>query len=276
MMAIRTALRTAQSLRFITSGAWSWGHEDGEALILHAVRLLFVHWVDQTYGGVEETALASAWEALRQPLSRFDSEMPDFYSRNIMGSDYGCAAMEEATERGRRALGLVEAIATLRYHAQPFDLRRPEYSNVLHTAQFYFERSAFNQAAWPAEQLAAHQNDGARAQELSPQAFMLLPLWPSAQGAALATYALQRDILLSHDSEYGSGKTLVGHDVGLWLRERKDGALVMANPPEAQRERLVRAANLPDEFWTSRKPAQTYGRFDYLFTGALDNPHWGS
>lgn len=273
MVAIRTALRTVQRAKGITIGPWSWGHEDGEALILHAVRLLFVHWVAQTYGGVEERSLASAWEALRRPLIDFDRDMPDFFARNIMGSDYACASWEEETERGRRTIALVEAVATLRYEVQPFDASR-HYANPLHTARFSFEGSAFNAAAWPAEQLHAHQVDAAAVKRLPPQAFMLLPLWPTAEGAALATYALPYDIRLEHDG-HGPGKTSVGHHVAMWLRERKAGALVMANPPEAMRERMVRAANLPDEFWTSRKPAETYGRFDYLFTGALDNPHWG-
>lgn len=276
MVAVRTALRTIQRVRGITSGVWSWGHEDGERLIVQALRLLFVHWVDFTFGGVEPSAVRQPWESLGPLLTRFDGDLPDFYHRNIMGSDYGCASMQDETERGRRALALVEAVATLSYRPQPFDRRRAAYATMLDTADFSFHRSAYSDEAWPRVQVEAHGADCVAVAQMDPQRFMLSPLWPSAEGAALATHALRHDVSLELRKEGQSWSTRVGSDVSLWLRERRDGYLVSAQPPAATRHRLVRAANLPDAFWTGRSPAETLQQFDYLFTGALDNPHWGA
>lgn len=96
----------------------------------------------------------------------------------------------------------------------------------------------------------------------------LAPLWPDSASAALET-----NLTIGM-----SAKNMrdLGVHVEKWLRERKDGALILNVSMDQARERVARTASLPRSFWDRRSAADTLCAFDYCLSGDLRNPHWGS
>ncbi|RVC46788.1 hypothetical protein EN779_31775 [Mesorhizobium sp. M4B.F.Ca.ET.088.02.2.1] len=68
----------------------------------------------------------------------------------------------------------------------------------------------------------------------------------------------------------------LGHGIEKWLRERKDGSLILGMGVEQARERVVRTANLACSFWETRPATDACHAFDYCLHGDLQNPTWGS
>jgi len=91
----------------------------------------------------------------------------------------------------------------------------------------------------------------------------LAPLWPTPEAAAFATNVNTRDW------------TDIGRYTEIWLRERKDGSLIMAKQPSAMAGRMAKIANLPSAFWERPSAQEAFKAFDYALDGDMGNPHWG-
>ncbi|HYE43367.1 MAG TPA: hypothetical protein VEA15_08230 [Caulobacteraceae bacterium] len=263
-VAVRTALRGFAGIDRIDNAPWDLSEKLGLPIRLQAIRAVFVAWCELLYDDVRPGAAAEAFGALRPLLSELDQALPHFYGRNVMGSDYAVASWQDSVEAGRRAARLVEAIETLAPEPLPFDADR-RYADLLDNLVLYGPDGHDNQRAWRAAQRAAIAADcealrrGRPARELA-----LAPLWPEAAAAALETNLAATDW------------RAFDHYLKIWLRERKDGALVMGKEPAASAERMVRTAGLPAEFWSGRPATDTLYAFDYALHGRLDNPSWGS
>jgi hypothetical protein len=93
---------------------------------------------------------------------------------------------------------------------------------------------------------------------------VMVPLWPNAESAALATNV---NPLRWED---------LGSYVETWLRERKEGALILGKSVQTMETRIVRIANLPSSFWENRDAKEALEAFDFALHGDLNHPHWGA
>lgn len=269
LVTVRAALRAYPGVGDIGNGAWGLGSDTELHIRLHSLRAIFVSWAEFLYDGIRQGAREEAFDDLAIPLARLDEGLPDFYSRNIMGSDYACNSWQEATHAARRAVALVEAIRTLEFRTQPFD-EDTAYRDVLDTLSLQGPAGHDNTLRWRAAQRSAIATDCdlLASQSMTLPDLALAPLWPDFRLAALET-----NLTLN---ETARDIRQLGSRLATWLRERKDGCLVLGTGPEEAAERLSRTANLPRYFWTAREPKHTLYAFDYCLHGALDNPHWGS
>ncbi len=264
-VAVRAALRGFAGLDRIDNAPWALSETHGLPIRLQAIRTVFVAWCELLYDGVRPGARQEAHAALRPLLDELDEALPDFYGRNVMGSDYAVASWQDSVEAARRAARLVEAIETLDPRPLPFDVER-SYAELLDNLVLYGPDGHDNKIAWRAAQKGAIAADceALRAGRLSARELALAPLWPDPASAALETNLAA--------TEWRA----FDHHLKIWLRERKDGALVMGKDAAAQEVRMVRAASLPSGFWEGRQPTDVLYAFDYLLHGRLDNPNWGS
>jgi hypothetical protein len=269
LVAARAAMRAFPGVSRIADGPWKLGSEVDLPIRLHAIRTVFVAWAECAYDGVRSDARGEAIAALRIPLAQLDEGLPDFYERNIISSDYAVAAWQDATHAARRGVALVEAIDTLEFGELEFDRDRP-YRDFLDTLSLYGPDGRDNLARWRAVQRAAIGADCTVLREgaMTRRELALAPLWPSPASAALES---NLTLALSMKNARETG----GH-LETWLRERKDGSLVLGKSPEKVAEVIVRTANLPASFWTARAADDTFYAFDYCLQGYLDNPNWGS
>ncbi|EZP71565.1 hypothetical protein BV96_02302 [Sphingomonas paucimobilis] len=269
LVALRSAMRAFPGVARIGDGPWGLGRETELPIRLHAIRAIFVTWSEFVFDGVRNDARRKASETLAALLAKLDEGLPDFYNRNIMGSDYAVASWQDAVEAARRGVSLVEAIETLAFQDLPFDHGR-SYRDFLDTLSIYGPTGRSDMARWRAAQRAAIGADCAVLQdkEMTPAELALAPLWPDPHSAALETN-LTRRLSAKNAGELG------GH-IETWLRERKDGSLVLNMDPEQARERVVKIANLPLSFWQCRPATDTLYAFDYCLDGDLKNPNWGS
>lgn len=264
-VAVRTALRGIAGLNHIDNAPWSLSEEVAQPIKLQGLRAMFVTWCELLYDGVRTDARQEAFDVLHRLLAKLDEALPDFYHRNIMSSDYAVASWQDSVEAGRRSARLIEAIDSLAFRPHVMDERR-QYRDFLDTLSLYGPVGRTNEAAWRAAQRSAIGADCSvlRGGAMTGRDLMLAPLWPSSAAAALETNLAS------------TPWTTLGQDALIWLRERKDGALVMGKDPEAAAARMIRIANLPPTFWNDRLPADTFYAFNYTLHGAMDNPHWGS
>ena len=269
LVAVRAALRAFPGVGEIGNGAWSLGSETEMHIRLHCLRLIFISWAEFLYDGIRHGAREEAFDDLAKPLALLDEGLPDFYSRNIMGSDYACNSWQQATHAARRAVGLVEAIRTLEFQVQPFD-EGVSYSDLFDTLSVNGPTGMSQTKRWRAAQRSAIATDCAllASRSITLAELALAPLWPNFRMAALETNLTMNDT--ARDMRQ------LGSHLVTWLRERKDGCLVLGTGAQKAAERITRTANLPRSFWTAREPRHTLYAFDYCLHGALDNPHWGS
>lgn len=263
-IAVRAALRGIVGLVGIDTAPWSLSERLGVSIKLHALRAVFVAWCQTLYDGVRPDALGEAFTSLRPLLGELDGALPEFYEQNLISSDYAVSASQDNVEAGRRAAGLIEAIDTLEYRLLPIDKGRA-YNDLLDTLALFGPDAYENRASWRAAQRAAIGADceALRTGKLSAKSLMLAPLWPSLAAAALETNLTRVE-------------KLYGRSIQIWLRERKDGSLVMGRNPLVAADRMARIANLPPAFWDDRIPADSLYAFDYALHGDLENPSWGS
>lgn len=263
-VAVRAALRGLYGMARIDDAPWSLSAEIGAALKLQVLRAVFVSWCEILYDGVRPGARSEAFGALAPLLATLDAALPDFYKRNIMSSDYAVSAWQAHVEAGRRAAALAEAIETLEWQKLAFDRNR-SWSDSFDTLAHFGPDGRDNQAAWRAAQRAAIGADCAvlRERAMTPRELVLAPLWPDMRSGALATNL--------HPRQWKD----LGPHAETWLRERKDGALVMGKDPQTMAIRMVGIANLPRGFWEDRHADDAQKAFDYALYGDLGNPHWG-
>ncbi|TAD81267.1 MAG: hypothetical protein EAY70_05020 [Sphingomonadales bacterium] len=235
---------------------------------LHAFRTIFVTWSEFVYGDVRSDARREALNALASELVKLDQGFPDFYNRNIISSDYAVAAWQTNAESARRAVALVEAIGRLQFDTLPFDSGHG-YGDFLDTVSFSGPSGRDDRTRWRAAQRAAIGADCTilTQNEMTLQELALAPLWPDSSSAALETN-LTMGLSTKNMRE-------LGVNIEKWVRERKDGSLILNQPIDKARERVVRIANLPQSFWERRSPAETLHAFDYCLYGGLQNSHWG-
>lgn len=269
LVALRSAMRAFLGVALIGDGPWGLGREIDLPIRLHAIRAIFVTWSEFAFDGVRSNARREAFDALAVPLAKLDEGLPDFYNRNIMGSDYAVGAWQGNAEAARRAVSLVEAIESLEFCNPAFDKERP-HADFLDTLKPFGPSGHDDLARWREAQRAAIGADCAalRENELTPAELALAPLWPDSASAALETN-LTMDLSAKNMRELG------GH-LEKWLRERKDGSLILDMSAEQARERVIRTANLPRSFWETRAAADTFYALDYCLHGDLGNPDWGS
>lgn len=269
LVALRAAMRAFPGIARIGDGPWGLGREIELPIRLHSIRAIFVTWSEFVFDGVRNDARREAFEALATPLAKLDEALPDFYQRNIISSDYAVAAWQDATEAARRGVSLVEAIAALEFRHLAFDRDR-SYRDLLDTLSIYGPTGRDDMARWRAAQRVAIAADCAvlREGEMTRSELALAPLWPDATTAALETN-------LTMSLSFKNAQDL-GHGIEKWLRERKDGSLILGMGVEQGRERVVRTANLACSFWETRPATDACHAFDYCLHGDLQNPTWGS
>jgi hypothetical protein len=269
LVAVRAAMRAFPGVSRIGDGPWKLSREIDLPIRLHTIRAIFVGWAESAFDGVRADAAYEAIAALRVPLAKLDEGLPDFYERNIISSDYAVGASQQATEAARRGVALAEAIGTLEFRELEFDRDR-SYTDFLDTLSLLGPNGRDNLARWRAAQHAAIAADCTVLceGEMTRRELALAPLWPSPASAALET-----NLAFVHSVK--NAKDLGGR-IETWLRERKDGGLVLGKSPEAVAEVVVRTANLPASFWNNRSADDTLYGFDYCLHGYLDNPNWGS
>lgn len=269
LVALRAAMRAFPGIARIGDGPWGLGREIDLPIRLHSIRAVFVTWTEFVFDGVRNDARREALDALETPLAKLDEGLPDFYQRNIISSDYAVAAWQDATEAARRGVSLVEAIAALEFRDLAFDRDRP-HRDFLDTLCIYGPTGRSDMARWRAAQRVAIGVDCAvlRDGEMTRSELALAPLWPDATTAALETN-------LTMGLSFKNAQDL-GYDIEKWLRERKDGSLILGMGAEQARERVVRTANLACSFWETRPATDTCYAFDYCLHGDLQNPNWGS
>ncbi|TIT94536.1 MAG: hypothetical protein E5W59_04365 [Mesorhizobium sp.] len=269
LVALRAAMRAFPGIARIGDGPWGLGREIDLPIRLHSIRAVFVTWSEFVFDGVRNDARREALDALETPLAKLDEGLPDFYQRNIISSDYAVAAWQDATEAARRGVSLVEAIAALEFRDLAFDRDRPD-RDFLDTLCIYGPTGRSDMARWRAAQRVAIGVDCAvlRDGEMTRSELALAPLWPDATTAALETN-------LTMGLSFKNAQDL-GYDIEKWLRERKDGSLILGMGAEQARERVVRTANLACSFWETRPATDTCYAFDYCLHGDLQNPNWGS
>lgn len=269
LVALRAAMRAFPGIARIGDGPWGLGREIDLPIRLHSIRAVFVTWTEFVFDGVRNDARREALDALETPLAKLDEGLPDFYQRNIISSDYAVAAWQDATEAARRGVSLVEAIAALEFRDLAFDRDRP-HRDFLDTLSIYGPTGRSDMARWRAAQRVAIGVDCAvlRDGEMTRSELALAPLWPDATTAALETN-------LTMGLSFKNAQDL-GYDIEKWLRERKDGSLILGMGVEQARERVVRTANLAWSFWETRPATDTCYAFGYCLHGDLQNPNWGS
>lgn len=147
-------MRAFPGVARIGDGPWKLGSETELPIRLHAIRAIFVSWSEFVFDGVRNDARREAFDALAVPLAELDEGLPDFYNRNVMGSDYAVGAWQDATEAARRGVSLVEAIESLSFAELPFDRDRP-YRDFLDTLSLYGPTGRDDMARWRAAQRAA-------------------------------------------------------------------------------------------------------------------------
>ena len=176
-VAVRTALRGFNGLREIEGAPWSLSDKLGLPIKLHALRVVFIAWCQTLYEGVRPEALGEASDALRPLLAELDEALPEFYSRNVMGSDYAVGAWQADIEAARRVAALVETVNILEFRLAPFDQQR-SYTDILDTLSLYGPDATANQAAWRAAQRMAIRRDweALRSGSTSRRKLMLEPL----------------------------------------------------------------------------------------------------
>lgn len=262
-------MRAFPGIARIGDGSWRLGREIELPIRLHSIRAIFVTWSEFVFDGVRNDARREALDALATPLAKLDEALPNFYQRNIISSDYAVAAWQDATEAARRGVSLVEAIAALEFPDLAFDRDR-SYGDFLDTLSIYGPTGRNDMARWRAAQRVAIGADCAvlRQGEMTKSELALAPLWPDATTAALETN-------LTMGLSFRNAQDL-GPDIEKWLRERKDGSLILGVGVEQARERVVRIANLPCSFWEARPATDACYAFDYCLHGDLQNPTWGS
>jgi len=253
----------------IGDGPWGLGREVDLPIRLHAIRAIFVTWSEFVFDGIRSDARREAFDTLAVPLAKLDEGLPDFYDRNIMGSDYAVAAWQGNTEAARRGVSLVQAIESLEFQNLGFDKDR-SYADFLDTIKFYGPSGRDDLARWRAAQRAAIGADCVvlRENKMTLAELAFAPLWPDSTSAALETN-LTMGLSAKNARE-------LGQHIEKWARERKDGSLILNMNIEQARERVVRTANLPLTFWESRPATDTLYAFDYCLHGDLGNPNWGS
>ena len=265
LVALRSAMRAFPGIARIDDGPWKLGRSVDLLIRLHAIRAIFVTWSEFAFGGVRPDARRKAFDALAVPLAKLDEGLPDFYNLNMMSSDYGVSVSQRAVEAARRAVSLVEAIDCLEFRKLPFD-KDERYSQFLDTLSFSGPNGHDERGRWRAAQSAAIGADCATLREnmATLEELALAPLWPNSSSATLET-----NLTLG----LGAKNTReLGVHIEKWLRERKDGPLLLNLEVEKVRERIVRTASLPQSFWESRPPADTLHAFEYCLQGDLQNP----
>jgi hypothetical protein len=262
-VAVRAALRAIFGIARIDDAPWSLSDELGLPIKLQALRAVFIAWTGLLFEGVRQDALKDAFAALNPLLDRLDRALPDFYQRNVMGSDYAVASWQDNVEGGRRAANLVQSIATLEFRTLPFDTDRT-YRDFLDTTVFYGPDGRDNQEQWRKLQRSAIAADCnlLRQRMISHAELGLAPLWSTTEAAAFATNVNTREWAdLERYTE-------------IWLRERKDGSLIMGKQPSAMAERMVKMASLPCAFWEKPAAKEALKAFDYALAG-MENPRLG-
>lgn len=242
IVAVRAAIRAFPGTADIADGPWPLGTEIDLPIRLHALRATFVAWSQIVFDGVREEATAEAFEALAPYVAKLDKGLPDFYKLNFMSSDYAVAAWEDATKAARRAISLVETIDSLGFRQMPFDEGWPSRA-PLNTLSIYGPSGRHDMARWRNAQRNAIASDCTVLEtgRLGRRELALAALWPNRASAALET-----NLTLG----YGAKNALdLGFDLEKWMRERKDGSLVLNESPDEASERVVRTANLPRSFW---------------------------
>jgi len=268
LVALRSSMRAFPGVAQIGDGPWGLGREIDLPIRLHAIRAIFVTWSEFVFGGVRNDARRDAFDALAESLAKLDAALPEFYERNIMGSDYAVAAWQGNVEAARRGVSLVEAIESLEFQILPFDRERP-YGDFLDTLKLFGPSAHNDSARWREAQHAAIEADSVALREnrMTRAELALAPLWSNPSNAALETN-LAMGLSAKNMRELG------GH-LEKWLRERKDGSLILNLNVEQARERIVRTANLPRSFWECRPAADVLSAFNYCLYGDLQNPNWG-
>ncbi len=235
------ALRGFGGIRRIDEGVWSLSRDIGLDLKLQSLRALFVSWAEATFAGVRGGARREAFSALTPLLTRLDAQMPDFYNQNIMSNDYHCASMQCFTEAGRRSAGLVEAIESLEYRLQAFDIAW-DHNDILDTAYLSGPNGRDEAEAWRVAQRDALRADiHLLTSGTTCTSLMMLPLWPSSRSSAIETNVAA-----------GGWKDFGGRCIERWIMERKDGALVMGKEPRDAAAGIVGIASQESNFWTGR------------------------
>jgi hypothetical protein len=262
-------LRAFPGVARIGDGPWSLGAEVDLPIRLHAIRAIFIAWTEIAFDGVREGARSDAFDSLRTPLAKLDAALPDFYARNIISSDYAVTAWQDGVEAARRAVALVEAIEALEFRTLEFDHGR-SYADSLETLSLYGRDGRSNSVRWRAAQREAIAADCTALADRTTKRreVALAPLWPTRASAALETN-LTAGLTETNFRELG------GY-IQTWVRERKDGALVLGKDPAEVAECLIKTASLPASFWDSRPAGDTLYAFDYCLHCYLDNPNWGS
>jgi hypothetical protein len=263
-VAVRAALRAFVGIAGIDEAPWSLSDELGLPVKLGALPTVFIAWTGLLFEGARPDALADALAALNPLLSKLDKALPDFYAHNIMGSDYAVSSWQDSVEGGRRAASLVQSIGTLEFRTLPFDTGRT-YRDFLDTSVFYGPDGRDNQKQWRKHQRSAIAADCdlLRQRTMSHTELALAPLWRTSEAAAFATNV---------DTRQWAD---MGRYTEIWLRERKDGSLIMGKPPPAMAKRMVGIANLPSTFWDRPSVKEAFNAFDFALHGDMEHPHWG-
>jgi hypothetical protein len=269
LAALRAATRAFPGAATIGDGAWSLGAEIGLPIRLHAFRAIFITWTEYVFGGVRPGARKEAFDALHLLLSKLDAALPDFWDRNFQGNDYAVGAAAARVEAARRAIALVEAIDLLEFRPLSVDLDH-SHTTAFDTVSRAGPDGRKHMIRWRAAQQSAIAADcqALMSGDVTRRKLALAPLWSTPTCAALETNLT--DGLSERDRKE------MGRRINIWLRERKDGALVLGKDPEEVEECLTRTANLPASFWESRAAADTLYALDYCLGCDLDNPTWGS
>lgn len=269
IVAVRSAIRSFPGTADIAAGPWSLSAEIDLPIRLHALRAIFVAWSEIVFDGVRKEARAEAFGALAPYVAKLDESLPDFYKLNIISSDYAVSAWEDNTKAARRAVSIVETVNSLEFRQMPFDEGWPS-PTPLNTLSIYGPSGRNDMARWRRAQRDAIASDCTVLEtgRLGRKELALAALWPNRASAALETNLTMGD----------SAKNALdlGFYLEKWVRERKDGSLVLNESPEKASERVVRTANLPRSFWETRDAVDTLYAFNYCLNGDLGNEHWGS
>ena len=270
LLALRAALRAVPVRTDVQliSGVLA-AREERDRLRLFALRGVLVGWASALYPGVEPDALARAAASLDAVTDWSDAARAAFDQRG--GTDYAEEALityiKEDYDTARMAVRWVrEALAE--WPRVPLAVRDAFCTLVLRGL-----KETLQQLDWQRLQEDALEADRARlARDGGPAAvreLALEALWYDRRSAAAAAAFTFPD-----RSALARRPAPLGENALRWLEERTHGELVLGHAPQAEAERLVRIANLPESFW-SAAPARDVGyALDEALVRELTSRHW--
>ncbi len=229
---------------------------------LQAFRLIFVRWSSLYFGDVRDDATSEALAAFSALFDRVQNCVATFYrdAAGWVSSDYFISSKQEELEAAWRACALIEMYGSGKRRARPFKSVRDD----MQTLAFSGPDGWDNGHRWADAHRAAIQWDGSALSGGMPiQDLLMEPLWPRGGYAALETNFV---------TPVRKG---LRPEAETWLRERKDGELLLSKRPRDVATRMTAIANLPRAFWERESFEQTVEAVDYALHGDMANDHWG-